>query len=1115
MQLRILGPVEARDELGAVVQLGGPKPRAVLAMLALESNAWVSADRLARGLWGDEAPADSVRTVHVHVSRLRKALGDGARLETRGASYRLVIDERELDFKRFHERVARGREAFGAGRFDEASASLAEALREWRGAPLADLVREPFAAAWISSFEEERIEALECRFAAELAAGRHEALVADLRRTVAAHPTHEPFTEQLMLALHRCARQTDALDAYGALKRALDHEDREPSAALRRLRAGVLSGDRALDFTPRAVVASPPPLSPLLPLTSDEDFVGRADLLDALRSRWEQVRKPGGRSQLVLLSGPAGVGKTRLVCRFANETHAAGGAVLLGRADPEAVAVFQPVSEALQHLVKDGGELAGDVADELSILAGAFPWVEAEPAAGRGSQEAMFHAVGAVLEAAAERWPLMLVLDDLHWADVPTLRLLRHVVQAVAGTRILVVGTYRDEEVADDHPLKARRADDRIVRLALSGLEEAETRALVDVRLRNGGATQEFVRKLHRATEGNALFIEETLRALHESGRSGAMDATALDALGLPAGVAEVILRRVRALPALAMEALTVGAVIGPRFSLGTLKPLVGAGEDALLDVIEECCSARLVVEAAGEVFAFSHDRVRTALYERLTMTRRLRLHLRVARTLATSEDPNPAELARHYQEARRLAGTGLGDEDIRAGLESSIEAGRQAARQFAYGAAIKQFDEALEFCGDGDEKLRCDILLQRGRAEFHFGADPVPTFVAVAESAEGRDAKQLAYAALGLGDLWFEATYAGDVHVHWLEKALAALGPADDTLRALVLGRLAVNLGYPSESERALEYSERAVGLAREAVESGGRPSLLGAVLVARQVALLDARHIDKRLEIRGIETTLAAHPELEAEHHQWRMYDLLGVGERDRAREQLDQLEAIARRLRQPLLLALATGALGLFAELDGDFEQADRYAEGFRTFAEAARMRDAESSWASQVFTQRRREGRVSEMEASVRQLMTTGGHQLGWRACWGLLCFETGNEEGARRAFERELAGGPDKLPRGMFRLTRLALLSELCAMLGDAERARQLYAVLEPFSALNVVVAYCTVLGPVDGFLALLAETYGDMQRASEHTARALDGVRKLRAPVLAVELERRSQALAV
>src|SRR4051794_28973829 len=516
MQLRILGRVEARDERGAAVPLGGPKPRAVLAMLALEGNAWVAADRLAMGLWGEDAPSGALRTVHVHVSRLRKALGEDAPLETNGASYRLAIGDRELDFKRFQDGVTRGRDALRTGRFDEASATLAEALTEWRGAPLADLAGEPFAAKWISAFEDERIEALEGRFAAELGAGRHQTLVAELRRTVAVHPAHEPFTEQLMLALHRCARQTDALEAYAALKTALDREGEEPSAALRRLRAAVLSGDPALDFTPPAHQAAP--FSPLLPVTSDEDFFGRGDLLLALRSRWEQVRKPDGRSQLVLLSGTAGIGKTRLVCRFANEAHAAGGAVLFGRADPETVAPFQPISEALQHLVKDGGDLAGEIADELSTLAGVFPWVEVEPAAGRGSQEAMFHAAGAVLEAAAERWPLVLVLDDLHWADMPTLRLLRHVVQAIAGSPILVIGTYRDEAVADDHPLKTRRPDERILRLPLSGLGETETRALVDVRLQGAGATAAFVHELHRATDGNALFIEETLRALLESG---------------------------------------------------------------------------------------------------------------------------------------------------------------------------------------------------------------------------------------------------------------------------------------------------------------------------------------------------------------------------------------------------------------------------------------------------------------------------------------------------------------------------------------------------------------------------------------------------------------------
>src|SRR3954449_8781512 len=124
MQLQILGPIEVRDERGAVLPLGGPKPRAVLAMLALDANAWVAADRLAMGLWGEDAPSGALRTVHVHVSRLRKALGEDAPLETNGASYRLVIGDGELDVRRFHQRIASGRDALGAGRFEEASATL-------------------------------------------------------------------------------------------------------------------------------------------------------------------------------------------------------------------------------------------------------------------------------------------------------------------------------------------------------------------------------------------------------------------------------------------------------------------------------------------------------------------------------------------------------------------------------------------------------------------------------------------------------------------------------------------------------------------------------------------------------------------------------------------------------------------------------------------------------------------------------------------------------------------------------------------------------------------------------------------------------------------------------
>jgi hypothetical protein len=160
---------------------------------------------------------------------------------------------------------------------------------------------------------------------------------------------------------------------------------------------------------------------------------------------------------------------------------------------------------------------------------------------------------------------------------------------------------------------------------------------------------------------------------------------------------------------------------------------------------------------------------------------------------------------------------------------------------------------------------------------------------------------------------------------------------------------------------------------------------------------------------------------------------------------------------------------------------------------------------------MFSLRRRQGRVGEMTELVEELATTGGHLIGWRSAWGVLCVETGDEAGARRAYEEEMRHGPAALPRGMFRLTRMALLSELCAMLGDAEGAAALYAALAPYAERNVVVAYCTLLGPVHSYLARLAETFGDAVRAAEHAARALERVREMNAPLLAQELEERYQ----
>src|SRR3954447_10906176 len=246
MEFQILGPLEVRSERGAV-GLEGLKPRAVLAVLLLHANEPVSAERLAVALWGQDAPAGAVKTVQVHVSRLRKALGDPEAVSTTPAGYRLRVRAGELDAERFAHGVEAGRHALGAGLPERAAALLREALELWRGPPLAGVEVEPFAAAEIARLDEQRLAALEARVEADLAAGRHAELVAELQRLVAEHPPRERLHGHLMLALNRAGRQAEALEAYRHARELLVEElGIEPGAELGQLHRAILGQEPAL-----------------------------------------------------------------------------------------------------------------------------------------------------------------------------------------------------------------------------------------------------------------------------------------------------------------------------------------------------------------------------------------------------------------------------------------------------------------------------------------------------------------------------------------------------------------------------------------------------------------------------------------------------------------------------------------------------------------------------------------------------------------------------------------------------------------------------------------------------------------------------------------------------
>lgn len=255
MRFRILGPLEV-DAEGHAATLGGTKPRAALAVLLLHPNEPVSAERLAVALWGEEVPAGAVRTVQVHVSRLRKALGDPDVITTDGAGYRLRVRPGELDAQVFDRLVAEGREALSAGDAERAARSLRDALSLWRGPPLHELAAVPFAPPEIGRLEEQRLAALEARVEADLATGRHAELVGELQRLTTRHPWRETLQRQLMLALYRCGRQAEALAVYRETQRQLaDELGLEPGEELRRLEGQMLAHAPELDPPQPAAVA--------------------------------------------------------------------------------------------------------------------------------------------------------------------------------------------------------------------------------------------------------------------------------------------------------------------------------------------------------------------------------------------------------------------------------------------------------------------------------------------------------------------------------------------------------------------------------------------------------------------------------------------------------------------------------------------------------------------------------------------------------------------------------------------------------------------------------------------------------------------------------------------
>ncbi|PWU24691.1 MAG: hypothetical protein C5B48_05110 [Candidatus Rokuibacteriota bacterium] len=1090
MEFRALGPLEVYDD-GRLVALGGPRARALLAILLLRRGEVVPAERLIEELYGDAPPKRAANTVHVQVSRLRKAL-DSRHLRTVAGGYMLDVGPGEVDMDTFHDLVTRGRRALAEGDPTSGASALREALALWRGPPFADFRYSDFAQGEIARLEERRLGAVEDRVEADLTLGRHADLVSELEAIVAEFPLRERPRAQLMLALYRSGRQAEALEAYSQARRILTEElGLDPSGELKTLQRAILEHDPAIAPPPRVEITVD------ASARARDDFVGRSTELSTLRDALEDAR--AGHGGLVLVSGDPGIGKSRLADELLRDARRAGTRVLVGRCwEAGGAPAYWPWVQSLRayiHECETGplreqlGAGASDLAQLLPDLNERFPDL-APPLAteGEGARFRLFDAATTFLRAAARHQPLLIVLDDLHAGDEPSLLLLQFLARELADSQLLVVGLYRDVDPTLRAPLAPALAEltrePITLRLHLTGLASAEVADFVE---RASGATpsDELVTAIYAETDGNPLFVGELVRLLAAEGQ---LDAAG-PRLSIPQSIREVIGRRVQRLGEEAAYLLTLASVLGREFELEVLAHLGRRSVNETLSHLDDALAERVVgdVPDARDRLRFSHQLIRDTLYDTLTAARRMQLHRQAGEALeavySSDREPHLAEIALHFFLS---SSAGTADKAI----HYARRAGDRAVALLAYEEAIRLYEMAFTLVED--DSTRCELLLSLGDVQARSGDTRASnaTFSEAAKRAEalGR-ADQLAQAALGYGGrLLWEVSRDDEQHASLLERALDALGEEDSPLRVKLLARLA---GGPlraaeGQKEKRAALGRTALSIARRI----GDPALVAFALHGRiEGSLLAPDQAHERLELSGelVEAALAAgEMEPAVEGYEERVLTLIGLGDRRRAEIELEAMGKLAEKLRQPAQLWLVAVLRALLALHDGRLEAAEELVFEARKVGERTESWNVAVSHGLQLFLLRREQGRLTEIDHLIRTFADRYASYVIWRCVFASAALALGRVTDGQAELDALARDDFAGIPFDEQWLVSLTLLAEAAAALNDQARATSLYRLLLPFED-RVAVSYPEIsTGSVARSLGMLAATAEQLDDACRH-----------------------------
>jgi hypothetical protein len=900
---------------------------------------------------------------------------------------------------------------------------------------------------------------------------------------------------------------TAALDAVVAQALSKAPADRHTSAG--EFAAELEAALRARAPTVASAAQTQVPLqAPLMQMSS-------ARMIDRVQEAAQIKRCAAGADEtanrLVLIVGDPGIGKTRLATELSTSLFASGWTVLYGRATPDGVVPYEPFVEAIRHYLTHHPLPAGTfdpaIQPELSELGRIMPELRVGGATSRFPEDDphlqryhMFEGAVALLAWMLAEAPVCLVFDDLHWADRATVMLLRHVLRSTQTARLLIVITCREPDVDPrsglSELLEDLRREQRLERVALVGMDIDDTGVLVG-EVAGESPSEQFAQVLHDQTGGNPFFIEEVVRGLSELGDEVRLDRAALERMGVPEGVKELIASRLRA-DQEAANALVAAAVIGPSFSPSVLARLLDKDLDAVLAVLDAAVVAGLVVEEPAEQrFAFRHALVREALHETFSHTRRALLHLRAGEALEAEGAP-AAELAVHFWEARQIGGAAKAVKYAAGAAEGARHARADHEAVVHYQRAL----EASELTKERDLKLVCRLMLGLGEAHMRGGDSAAgrATLSRAAELAQELDLPDmLASAALNVGAFNLSAGELDEQLVDLLERALERVPPG--ATRARLMARLGTALYWSDQVERRERLAAEAERMAR----AEGDPATLATVLGYNLVTLWSPERahpaIDEAAEVMELAAS-AGEQEMALRARSSRINNLLTIGSVEPAFEDIDRFGELARQLRQPRVLWYAPLYEAMRALMLGRFAEAERLCMQSAQIGREVDQPLSSLLSGAQMLYLRWWQGRLDELAPAVEGFAAQYPAMPAWRCGLALIRRELEDRAGASEVIAGVRAEGFEKLPDDNILLVAMTFLAEACGWVRDRQAAAELERLLRRLSGLVVVSPNAACLGPVDRLLGLLVAAQGRVEEARRLHERGLAQALGLGAPPL-------------